>query len=41
MLLKLISDSVAYLHENFPELKHIWSEDFLKSDIAAKFRRQF
>ena len=34
-------ESVAYLHKNFPDLKHIWSEDFLKSDIAGKFKSGF
>lgn len=34
-------DSVAYLQENFKNLKHIWSEDFLKADIAGKFSGNF
>ncbi len=34
-------ESVEYLKHNFPGLKHIWSEDFLKSDIATKFEGQF
>ena len=34
-------DSVAYLQENFKTLKHIWSEDFLKSDISNKFSGNF
>jgi len=34
-------DSVAYLQQNFPQLKNIWSEDFLKSDIAVKFEGNF
>lgn len=34
-------ESVEYLHKNFPDLKHIWSEDFLKSDIAGKFKSGF
>lgn len=34
-------DSVTYLHENFPGLKNVWSEDFLKADIAAKFAGDF
>lgn len=40
-VIEIDRDSVAYLHENFPELKHIWSEDFLKVDIAAKFEDKF
>jgi 16S rRNA (adenine1518-N6/adenine1519-N6)-dimethyltransferase len=40
-VIEIDRDSVAYLHENFPQLKHIWSEDFLKSDIAAKFDDKF
>lgn len=34
-------DSVEYLEQNFPDLKHIWSEDFLKSDISSRFEGQF
>jgi 16S rRNA (adenine1518-N6/adenine1519-N6)-dimethyltransferase len=34
-------DSVAYLQQNFPQLKHIWAEDFLKSNIADKFEGNF
>jgi 16S rRNA (adenine1518-N6/adenine1519-N6)-dimethyltransferase len=34
-------ESVEYLEHNFPDLKYIWSEDFLKSDISAKFEGQF
>ena len=34
-------DSVAYLHQNFPQLNNIWSEDFLKSDISSKFEDNF
>ena len=34
-------DSVAYLYEHFSELKHIWSEDFLKSDLSEKFAGNF
>lgn len=34
-------DSVEYLKQNFPDLKHIWSEDFLKSDICSRFEGQF
>lgn len=34
-------ESVEYLQNNFPDLKHIWSEDFLKADIASKFTGKF
>lgn len=40
-VIEIDRDSVAYLRQNFPHLKHIWSEDFLKSDIAAKFEGNF
>jgi len=34
-------ESVEYLKHNFSELKDIWSEDFLKSDISSKFAGKF
>jgi 16S rRNA (adenine1518-N6/adenine1519-N6)-dimethyltransferase len=34
-------ESVAYLQEHFKDLKHIWSEDFLKSDLSDKFKDNF
>lgn len=34
-------ESVEYLRNNFDKLEHIWSEDFLKSDIAGKFHGKF
>ena len=40
-VIEIDRDSVAFLHENFTELKHIWSEDFLKADIAGKFDGNF
>lgn len=40
-VIEIDRESVKYLHENFPDLKHIWSEDFLKSDIAGKFKSDF
>lgn len=40
-VIEIDRDSVAYLHENFKELKNIWSEDFLKSDIQQKFEGNF
>ena len=40
-VIEIDRDSVAYLQENFQELKNIWSEDFLKSDIQQKFDGNF
>lgn len=40
-VIEIDRDSVAYLQENFQELKHIWSEDFLKSDLSQKFSGNF
>lgn len=40
-VIEIDRDSVAYLKQNFPELKKIWSEDFLKSDIGEKFEGNF
>lgn len=34
-------ESVEYLHHNFTGIKNIWSEDFLKADIASKFPGSF
>ncbi len=40
-VIEIDRDSVAYLQENFQDLKHIWSEDFLKSDLSQKFDGNF
>jgi len=40
-VIEIDRDSVAYLEQNFTQLNHIWSEDFLKSDIAVKFEGKF
>src|SRR5690606_8851453 len=40
-VIEIDRDSVAYLHQNFPQLNNIWSEDFLKSDISSKFEGNF
>ena len=40
-VIEIDMDSVDYLQQNFPQLKHIWSEDFLKSNIAEKFESNF
>ncbi len=40
-VIEIDRDSVMYLRENFSELKNIWSEDFLKADIADRFKGDF
>jgi 16S rRNA (adenine1518-N6/adenine1519-N6)-dimethyltransferase len=40
-VIEIDRDSVAYLQQNFPQINHIWSEDFLKSNIAEKFDGDF
>ncbi len=40
-VIEIDRDSVMYLRENFSELKNIWSEDFLKADIADRFKGNF
>ena len=40
-VIEIDRDSVAYLHENFPQLKQVWSEDFLKADISSRFQGNF
>lgn len=40
-VIEIDRDSVCYLKENFPQLKKIWSEDFLKTDLAVKFPGKF
>jgi 16S rRNA (adenine1518-N6/adenine1519-N6)-dimethyltransferase len=40
-VIEIDRDSVTYLQQNFNKLNHIWSEDFLKSDIASKFEGNF
>jgi len=40
-VIEIDRDSVAYLRQNFPLLNNIYSEDFLKSDIASKFEGSF
>lgn len=40
-VIEIDRESVAFLEENFKNLKHIWSEDFLKSDISEKFSGDF
>lgn len=34
-------ESVEYLRNNFSTLQHIWSEDFLKTDISTRFLDKF
>ncbi|MEN8116014.1 MAG: 16S rRNA (adenine(1518)-N(6)/adenine(1519)-N(6))-dimethyltransferase RsmA [Bacteroidota bacterium] len=40
-VVEIDGESVEYLKHNFSELKYIWQEDFLKSDIATKFENNF
>lgn len=40
-VIEIDRESVAYLHENFPQLKNIWSEDFLRTDFSEKFPGNF
>lgn len=40
-VIEIDRDSVTFLEENFKDLKNIWSEDFLKSDISEKFAGDF
>lgn len=40
-VIEIDRESVEYLHNNFTGIKNIWSEDFLKSDIASKFEGNF
>ncbi|QIA07183.1 16S rRNA (adenine(1518)-N(6)/adenine(1519)-N(6))-dimethyltransferase RsmA [Draconibacterium halophilum] len=40
-VVEIDTESVEYLRQNFPALKHIWGEDFLKADIPARFSGNF
>jgi 16S rRNA (adenine1518-N6/adenine1519-N6)-dimethyltransferase len=40
-VIEIDRESVAYLHQNFPQLENIWSEDFLKSPLEEKFAGNF
>lgn len=40
-VIEIDRESVAYLQANLSGIKNIWSEDFLKFDIAAKFDGNF
>jgi 16S rRNA (adenine1518-N6/adenine1519-N6)-dimethyltransferase len=40
-VIEIDRESVEFLQQNFQELKHIWSEDFLKSDLTEKFQNNF
>lgn len=40
-VIEIDRESVAYLHQNFPELEHIWSDDFLKVDLSSRFDGAF
>lgn len=40
-VVEIDKESVTWLQQNFPQLKHVWCEDFLKSNIAEKFEGNF
>ncbi len=40
-VIEIDRDSVAHLQQNFPQLNHIWPEDFLQADITSKFEGNF
>jgi 16S rRNA (adenine1518-N6/adenine1519-N6)-dimethyltransferase len=40
-VIEIDKESVTWLQQNFPQLKHVWCEDFLKSNIAEKFEGNF
>jgi len=40
-VVEIDTESVEYLRQNFKNLNHIWSEDFLKADIASRFAGSF
>ncbi len=40
-VIEIDRESVAYLQQHFPTLQHIWSEDFLKADVASRFEGKF
>jgi len=40
-VVEIDTESVAYLKSVFPNLEHIWSEDFLKTEIGDRFSGPF
>ena len=40
-VVEIDTESVEYLQRHFPGLPNIWSEDFLKADIASRFPGKF
>lgn len=40
-VIEIDTESVDYLKAKFPNLNHIWAEDFLKSDIETRFAGPF
>ncbi len=40
-VIEIDTESVEYLKEHFPNLQHIYSEDFLKADITERFAGNF
>jgi 16S rRNA (adenine1518-N6/adenine1519-N6)-dimethyltransferase len=40
-VVEIDTESVDYLKRHFPDIKNIWSEDFLKADIASRLPGKF
>jgi 16S rRNA (adenine1518-N6/adenine1519-N6)-dimethyltransferase len=40
-VVEIDQESIEFLQKHLPDLKFIWSEDFLKSDIGEKFESNF
>ncbi|HCE56934.1 MAG TPA: 16S rRNA (adenine(1518)-N(6)/adenine(1519)-N(6))-dimethyltransferase [Prolixibacteraceae bacterium] len=40
-VIEIDRESVSFLHQNFPQLENVWSEDFLKSPVDEKFAGKF
>ncbi len=40
-VVEIDTESVNYLRQHFNNLEHIWSEDFLKADVASRFSGAF
>lgn len=40
-VIEIDTESVEYLKKHFPNLQHIYSEDFLKADISERFPGKF
>jgi 16S rRNA (adenine1518-N6/adenine1519-N6)-dimethyltransferase len=40
-VVEIDTESVEYLKNTYPQLEHIWAEDFLKADIGGRFSGPF